>query len=398
MFGSLRRYLPDRVSPLELAPALIFAVVGQVELRLSTPEAYRGSASLTASSVAALLVSLPLAWRRRAPFGVLVTVAAALVLPRLVLDTTVLFYGGLFPLLFALFSASCNARSPRDRLALLVPAATLAGLSLAIPSFRIGSEYAFSAAAFGSAWLVGQATRHWRATSERLRVALGEIDATAALRERSAVDEERARLARELHDVVGHSISVMVLQAGAARLELKADQRQAREQLEAVETTGREAMAEMRRMVGVLRPEAARGDPLAAPPSVQQIEPLLRQMREAGLDIQLRATGAQHLLPRSVDVSAYRIVQEALTNVMRHAGPVPVTVEIRYEPDALRIEVRNDAPSTPGGGRNRTPGEGHGLLGMRERVALFGGSLDAGPSVEGGFAVRAMLRLDGGTV
>jgi signal transduction histidine kinase len=219
------------------------------------------------------------------------------------------------------------------------------GLSLVIPAMRTGGQYVSAVAFVAAAWLAGQGTRRWRATSDRLRSALDELDAPAVLRERGAVDEERARIARELHDVVGHSISVMVLQAGAARLELQPEQTRAREQLEAVEQAGRAAMVEMRRMVGVMRPDQAA--PLAAPPSIQRLEPLLRQMREAGLDVSLRVTGPPQSLPPGLDLTAYRIVQEALTNVARHAGPVPVTVEIVYQPDALRLEVRNQAAAAP---------------------------------------------------
>lgn len=249
--------------------------------------------------------------------------------------------------------------------------------------------------AWAGVWLAGQAARQWRATSDRLRNALEELDATAALRERSAVDDERARIARELHDVVGHSMSVMVLQAGAARLNLLPEQTRAREQLEAVEAAGREAMTEMRRMISVMRP----GDvtsPLAAPPSLQRIEPLLRQMREAGLEVQLTVTGQEHPLPQGLDMSAFRIVQEALTNVARHAGPVPVDVEIAYEPNALRLEIRNGAATGSRHNGHAPPGGGQGLLGMRERAVLYGGSLEAGPCPGGGYAVRTRLLFDGG--
>jgi signal transduction histidine kinase len=379
--------------PLDIALALGFAAVGQAELRASMSQAYKGTASLAVNSVAAMLVSLPLVWRRRAPVIVLVTVAAAIILPRMAWDTTVLFFGGLFPLLVALYSASCYARAPRELFALLVPAATLVGLSIEIPAFRRGGEYASTVGAFAGAWLVGQGTRRWRATSERLAAALAELDATASLRERGAVDDERARIARELHDVVGHSISVMLLQAGAARLELHAEQSHARQALEAVEITGRAAMAEMRRMVGVMRPESGSVQ-LAAPPSLQRLGPLLEQMRQAGLDVSLRETGSQRALSPGLDLSAYRIVQEALTNVARHAGAVPVVVEVAYGPDALLLEVRNEPPSAPHESREPIVSGGKGLLGMRERVALFGGKLDAGPSADGGFAVRARLRLD----
>jgi signal transduction histidine kinase len=389
-----RRTLPTSVS-FDVALALVFAGVGQIELRLPTTEPYGGSASLAASGAAALLASLPLAWRRRAPLAVLAAITAAILVPRAVAGTTVLFYGGLFPLLVALYSAACFAPAPRDRWALLAPATLLVGLSVEIPDFRTAGEYAFSIAVFVGAWLVGQAARRWRATGERLRSALAELDGATALRERAAVADERARIARELHDVVGHSISVMLLQAGAARLELHPEQTQARATLEAVEETGRLAMAEMRRMVGVLRP-GERDAPLEPLPSVQRLDPLLSQMRDAGVEVSLRVAGAPRVLPPGLDLSAYRIVQEALTNVARHAGPVRATVEIGYEPEGLRVEVRNEQPP-PEQRRILARRGGHGILGMRERAALFGGRLDAGPGPEGGFAVRAYLRLDGGT-
>jgi len=391
-----RRFLPGGVEPLDLLLALGFVAVGQVELRVYHDVVYRGSAPLAVSSAAAVLASLPLAWWRRAPLSVLATITAALLVPAVVFDAAILFYGGFFPQLVALYGASYLGRPPRDRLALLAPVAIFVGFTVAIPAIRSAGQYALPIAAWAGAWLAGQAARRWRGTTDRLRGALAELDATVALRERSAADEERARIARELHDVVGHSISVMVLQAGAARLELTPSQTRAREQLEAVEQTGRAAMTEMRRMVGVMRPEDG-GAPLAAPPSIQQLEPLLLQMREARVDVSLRVSGREHRLPPGLDLSAYRIVQEALTNVVRHAGAVPVVVEIAYDPDALRLEIRNDPPAAPGRGNGRVPGGGHGLLGMRERVALFGGSLDAGPVPDGGFAVRASLLLDGRT-
>ena len=393
VLARLRGVPASGVEPLDLALALGFVAVGQVELRLSSTPVYGGSASVAVSSAAAVLASLPLVWWRRAPLAVLAVITIALVVPAVAFDAAILFYGGFFPQLVALYGASYLARPPRDRLALLSPVAILVALAVAIETDRSAGQYALPVGVWAGAWLTGQAARRWRATSNRLRSALAEIDATASLRERAVVDEERARIARELHDVVGHSISVMVLQAGAARLELEPEQGRAREQLEAVEQTGRAAMTEMRRMVGVMRPEDG-GAPLAAPPSIQQLEPLLGQMRAAGVDVSLRVTGAERRLPPGLDLSAYRIVQEALTNVARHAGPVPAAVEIAYEPDALTLEVRNLAPAAPAGRSNgRTPG-GHGLLGMRERVALFDGSLDAGPAADGGFAVRARLRLE----
>jgi signal transduction histidine kinase len=205
-------------------------------------------------------------------------------------------------------------------------------------------------------------------------------------RELTAVAEERNRIARELHDVVGHSVSVMTVQASAVRRLMRPDQEQERAALETVEAAGREALAEMRRMVGVLRSGDVSPD-LAPPPTLGQLDRLVDNFRRAGLDVSFETTGASAPLPPGLDLTAYRLVQEALTNTLKHAGASRATVHIGYGEHCLLISVRDD-----GDGPDGTP-PGTGLLGMQERVAVYGGTLSAGAAPDGGFELRAELPL-----
>jgi signal transduction histidine kinase len=205
---------------------------------------------------------------------------------------------------------------------------------------------------------------------------------------RLAVADERARIARELHDAVAHSVSVMVLQAGAVRRVLGKNPDRDREVLAGIEETGRQAVMELHRMLGILR-KRDEGAELAPSPSLRRVDELVAQVREAGLDASLTVEGNPADLPQGLDMSAYRIVQEALTNAMRYAPGSRVGVTVAYGPD-LRLEVRDDGARTLNG--HATPGSGHGIVGMRERAALFGGELEAGPEGKG-FVVRARLPL-----
>jgi signal transduction histidine kinase len=199
-----------------------------------------------------------------------------------------------------------------------------------------------------------------------------------------AAAEERARIARELHDVVGHSISLMTVQAGAERMALGPDERRTAEVLGKIEETGRRTMQEMRRLLGVLRTDG--DDPSLSPqPGLGRVDELVDRVRGAGLAVEVATEGEPAELSPGLDISAYRIVQEALTNVLRHAEARAVRVLISHGPDELVIDVSDDGSAARGGGR------GHGLTGMRERVAVFGGSLDAGPQPNGGWRVVARL-------
>ena len=202
----------------------------------------------------------------------------------------------------------------------------------------------------------------------RAQIAERERDVAA----REAVVEERARIARELHDVIAHNVSMMVVQAGAERRVLGDANASTREVLETIEQIGRGALTEMRRLLGMLRGDA--NDPLAPQPGLDDVPTLVGQVREAGLPVELRVEGERRALPVGIELSAYRIVQEALTNALKHAGDAHATVHVRYGPDSLELEIVDD-----GAGAARTgAGGGHGLVGMRERVALYGGRLDAG--------------------
>ncbi|WP_320669831.1 sensor histidine kinase [Patulibacter defluvii] len=209
-------------------------------------------------------------------------------------------------------------------------------------------------------------------------------------RERARADERR-RIAREMHDVIAHSVSVMVVQAGGARRILDRDPARAVEAAALVERTGREALGELRTLLGAIDRTAAATAIAPPAPSLERVEELLERARAAGLPVRLERRGAAGELPAGVDLAAYRIVQEALTNVLRHAGPVATTVTVERAPDALVVDVRNGPGRAPQAGLSR-PG-GHGLLGMGERAAVYGGRIEAGPTADGGFAVRARLPI-----
>jgi len=209
------------------------------------------------------------------------------------------------------------------------------------------------------------------------------------LRAHEAVAEERARIARELHDLVAHNVSVMVVQAGAERVALGQEQASTRAALASIEQSGRQALAEARRLLGMLR-RNGEGDGLEPQPSIEHIDVLVEQIERAGLPVHLSIEGERAALPAGVDLCAYRIVQEGLTNALKHAGPAHAEVRLRYEPRGLDVEVCDDGR---GSGSTNGDGAGHGLIGMRERVALYGGSLATGPGEGGGFAIRAHLPL-----
>jgi signal transduction histidine kinase len=216
------------------------------------------------------------------------------------------------------------------------------------------------------------------------RAELAERERDVAARE--AVVEERARIARELHDVIAHNVSMMVVQAGAERRVLDGASGSTHEVLETIEQIGRSALTEMRRLLGMLRSDA---DPLAPQPGLDDLPMLVTQVREAGLPVELSVDGELRELPAGIELSAYRIVQEALTNALKHAGDAHATVSIHYGPDSLELEIADDGT----GGPSRAASGGHGLVGMRERVALYGGRFDAARRPGGGFTVRVLLSI-----
>jgi signal transduction histidine kinase len=247
-------------------------------------------------------------------------------------------------------------------------------------------SYLFYAIAVGT----GRAMRHYRGLTAELRERTVELEREREETARLAVLEERARVARELHDVIAHSVSVIVVQAAAERRALPDGAEGTAAALDQIERTGREALVELRRLLGVLRRSDDDAPARAPQPGLAVLDELVAQVRDAGLAVDVRIEGAPSELPAGVDLSAYRIVQEALTNTLKHAGARRAEVRLRFGADELEVGVRDDGRGT--NGAPAIPGGGHGLAGMRERAQLYGGELAAGRRLDGpGFEVRARI-------
>jgi signal transduction histidine kinase len=243
------------------------------------------------------------------------------------------------------------------------------------------------------AWVLGDSMRYRRAYYASLEDRAARLEVERDAQAQIAAVAERARIARELHDVIAHNVSVMVVQADGASYALDADPGRAREALAAISATGRQALAEMRRLLGVLRREEEGGTERAPQPGIGELGELLDQARGAGLPVSFTVEGEPQPLPGGIALAAYRIVQESLTNTRKHAGPVAsASVTLRYSAAALVLAISDDGRGDLGGAA--VPGAtGHGLTGMRERVAVYGGSVTAGPRPVGGFEVVATLPL-----
>jgi signal transduction histidine kinase len=328
-----------------------------------------------------LLATLPVALRRWMPIAATVLLMAGIVALGAVSEVQEP-QSTLLPYLLAVYSAAAHAPRARGLVALAV---AVTGIAIDEPG-----DLVVLGPLSVATWLVGRLVRSWRSQAAELGRLAAELERERADSARRAVEDERARIARDLHDVVGHSLSLMVLQAGAERLGLGADRSGTRDTLAAIETSGRSTLAELRRLVGVLR-SADDGAELAPLPGLARVDELVGQVRGAGLPVDLSTEGNPVPLPPGLDVAAYRIVQEALTNALRHArAPTRVSVRIGYGTRELALEIADD------GRRGRGPGRpGHGLVGMSERTALYGGRLTAGPRPGGGFVVRCCLPLDG---
>jgi signal transduction histidine kinase len=300
--------------------------------------------------------------------------------------------GHFLPLLAGLLIAAYSAAAfepslTRSAVALAVLMAGV-NLDLVVHGLPEDENVVFRFAELGVAWLVGRAIRRRRVEADVLADHARRLAVEEKARAAQAVADERARLARELHDVIAHNVSVMVVQAEAAEQILKSDPDLATPPLRSIQTAGRQTIVELRRLLGILRD----GDDelLTTPqPALGQLDALVAQVEQAGLPTRLSIAGTPRKLPTSLDLSAYRIVQEALTNALKHAGAAGAEVAIRYRLDALEIEIIDD-----GRGRSGNGHVGHGLIGMRERVALFSGTFDARNRSDGGFIVRAVLPLE----
>ncbi|AZP19463.1 sensor histidine kinase [Streptomyces aquilus] len=255
----------------------------------------------------------------------------------------------------------------------------------------------FQTVPFALAWVLGDSMRTRRAYFAQLEERASRLEKEREAQAKVAVAAERARIARELHDVVAHNVSVMVVQADGAAYVLDAAPDQAKKALETISSTGRQALAEMRRLLGVLRTgEHQEVGEYVPQPDVEQIDDLVEQCRTSGLPVDFKVEGTPRPLPSGVELTAYRIVQEALTNTRKHGGPnAGASVRLVYFDDGLGLLVEDDGKGAPhelyeDGGAD---GQGHGLIGMRERVGMVGGTLDAGPRPGGGFRISALLPL-----
>jgi signal transduction histidine kinase len=367
----------------DLLLALGLTVIGQAEIWLGEPEDHRA-----VYAALALLVTMALAWRVRAPLVALV-VAAGVFLPSAILFPLSGESAFAVPaaLLIAVYSIGAHTEGWRTVAGVLVGIAVVFAVTFADPEGADPGSYLFFLFVVGGPWLAGRAIRHRRLSERHLEARALTAEREREERARAAVAEERVRIARELHDVVAHAISVIVVQARGGRRSLATEPEEAREAFDSIEASGVEALAEMRRLLGMLR-KGNEELALAPQPSLRHLDTLVAQVKEAGLPVELTVEGEPTALPPGVDLSAYRIVQEALTNALKHAGPATACVLVRYGSEDLEVEV-TDTGRRPAGG----DGAGHGLVGMRERVTLFGGQLEAGRRGEGGFVVRARLPL-----
>ena len=245
---------------------------------------------------------------------------------------------------------------------------------------------------FGGLWIIGNLFRTRRIRLESTEQVLAELEAEQDRRAREAVQDERGRIARDLHDIIGHTLNLIIVQAGAARAVFKSSPEQALESLSSIETTARQSLSDMERMLGILRPPEGEAAPYGPQPGLGQVDRLAEQFTDAGLPVEVNVAGEPHKLPTSLDLSAYRIVQEALTNALKHAGPARARVAISYLTDKLDLDIVDDGQGLGDDGHDASGGRG--LIGMRERVSLFGGELDVGPAAERGFRVHASLPLE----
>ncbi|HEY7707438.1 MAG TPA: sensor histidine kinase [Gaiellaceae bacterium] len=335
------------------------------------------------------LIVLPLLLRRRFPFGApacvwLAAAAVSFVDGRLVPFAVTASVAGLA----AAFLLGNLDDASQARIGLVVVLAGAAIIIYNAPNSSPG-DFVFTPLLFAIGWLAGYALRERAAQAQAAeeRAALAEREREAAAR--IAVAEERARIARELHDVVAHAVSVMVLQIGAVRHKLPEALGDDKDALKGVEQTGRAALTEMRQLLGAMRQDGQDLE-LTPQPGLDSLEPLLEEIGRAGLDVRLRRDGEPYPLTRAIDLSAYRIIQEGLTNVLKHAHADHADVTVRYAPGELQIEVRDD-----GRGAAASDGLGHGLVGMRERVKIYGGEMTTGTTAQGGFVLTTRLPVSG---
>ena len=370
-----RRWLPARGDVL-----LGAAVLGMAVVELA---ANPGLQPRAAAVPLEILLAITLAWRRQFPLVVVVAVATIATIETIAgvpLDQPIV---PLIAAVIATFTVAAH-RPLRPASAGMVLMIGAIGTQTLAQHKGLGN-FLFGLIFVGGAWvasrIVYSRTRENVALQAQTNRLAEERDASTA----QAAAAERGRIARELHDVIGHSLSVMVVQAGAAERVIAREPARAEEAMRAVQDTGRQALSEMAHLLGILRED---GEELGfvPQPGISDLPALVAQTRSAGLPVELHIEGEQHPVPAGVELSLFRIVQEALTNARKHAGPAHATVLLRYGPDAIEAVVSDDGHGSANGS-----GGGHGLVGMRERARLYGGALQAEPGPNGGFVVRVSM-------
>jgi signal transduction histidine kinase len=367
---------------------VIAAVEGAIEVAGRDTARTSGTAPWLGALAAAVVV-LPLLMRRRFPFAAPAAVwvlgpAFSFIDGRVIVSTFSVYVAGIA----AAFLLGNLSDAVQARIGLVIVVSGAAIIVYNDPK-HTGGAFVFVPAIFAIAWLAGFALRARAAQAEAAqeRAAAAERERESAAR--LAVAEERARIARELHDIVAHAVSVMVLQVGAVRHKLPDALAEDRDALTTVEQTGRAALAEMRRLLGAMRDEDREVE-LAPQPGLDRLDALAEQVRFAGLPVRVHVEGDPFPLPPAIDLSAYRIVQEGLTNSLKHAGARYADVTVRYGAQDVQLEVRDD-----GAGAAGSDGLGSGLVGIRERVKIYGGEMTAGTAPGGGFVLSARLPLEG---
>jgi len=397
-WGWIGRLQPRTFDRLLVGVLLLFGLINALlDLRFAEREPaypFRVQSGLAVSVVvglALLLVQvLPLLWRRRHPSLVLLLVGGAFA-ARVLLGFSPGIAG--FGLLVAMYSVA--AYEVRARRLVFLVAAGLGFVAGFVVFGVTGNPRSFAITVpslfFVAAWLIGDYLRTRRAYVAQLEERAARLERERDQDRRLAADEERTRIARELHDVVAHDVSVIAIQAGAARAVQASKPEAAAQALGLIETTARETLIELNRLLGVLRGGNGASPDRSPQPGIGQLAGLVEQLRAAGLEVDARVEGEARPLPPALDLSAYRILQEATTNVLKHARARRVDIRVHYAEGMLALDVRDD-----GGGdsRNVNSSSGHGLIGMQERVALFGGQFRAGRDLAGGFSVHARLPLE----
>ena len=367
---------------------LVLLAAALIEIWLPADPVARGwGGPRWASTLLALASILPLLVMRRRPVLALAVSFAAGCGNILLTAPHQASFEGFVALVVLVYGAGAYLETARAVWAIVVLDLSVVALGLFLALFDDydSLEYFPVPLWFAMAWVVGRLMRSWRLRAEKLERLASELAAERDARARAAVEAERMRIAHELHDVVAHNVSVMTIQATAASRILASDLEAARDALASVERIGRETVDEMRILLGVLRKRGA-DEPFAPQPGLVELDALAERVRSAGLPVEVVLEGRPRPLATGLDLAAYRIVQEALTNALKHAGGAQARVTVRYTDTALELEVVDDGAGNGDGG-----GTGNGLVGMEERAAMYGGQVKIGRRREGGWEVRARL-------